>query len=85
MHPTTVFISKCIAVDFEHYVEDIRHPKKPAPKHTQIEEDDKLEGPLHVPKSVLDGCESGFIVADDQWQKASTQFFDDTALMALLC
>ncbi|KAG6913379.1 hypothetical protein DXG01_007271 [Tephrocybe rancida] len=47
---------------------------------------DKLEDPrLRVPKSALDGCKSGFTAADDARVKASTQFFDDTALMALLC
>ncbi|KAG6805675.1 hypothetical protein H0H92_014417, partial [Tricholoma furcatifolium] len=48
-------------------------------------DDDHYEGTLRVPKSVLDGCESGFTAADSRRQKASTQFFDDTALMALLC
>jgi hypothetical protein len=34
---------------------------------------------------VLDGCEASFTAADAAREKASTQFFDDTALMALLC
>ncbi|KAG6906001.1 hypothetical protein DXG01_016385 [Tephrocybe rancida] len=44
-----------------------------------------VEGSLCVPNSVLDGCESGFTATDEGRTKASTQFFDDTALMALLC
>ncbi|KAG6904567.1 hypothetical protein DXG01_009025 [Tephrocybe rancida] len=57
----------------------------PATKRTNTDEPDHLEGSLRVPKSVLDGCEAGFTAADSHREKASTQFFDDTALMALLC
>ncbi|EIN03796.1 hypothetical protein PUNSTDRAFT_33337, partial [Punctularia strigosozonata HHB-11173 SS5] len=38
-----------------------------------------------VPNSVLDGCESSFIAADEKREKASTTFFDDTGLVALIC
>jgi hypothetical protein len=48
-------------------------------------EDDKCEGPLLVPNSVLDGCESSFKATNELREKASTQFFDDTGLMALIC
>ncbi|EIN08943.1 hypothetical protein PUNSTDRAFT_67281 [Punctularia strigosozonata HHB-11173 SS5] len=48
-------------------------------------EDDRCEGPLKLPNSVLDGCEASFKAADEQREKASTRFFDDTALMALVC
>ncbi|KAG6807735.1 hypothetical protein H0H92_006576 [Tricholoma furcatifolium] len=52
-------------------------------------EDDIYEhshrGTLRVPKSVLDGCEDSFTAADSRRVKASTQFFDETALMAILC
>ncbi|KAG6904616.1 hypothetical protein DXG01_008617, partial [Tephrocybe rancida] len=57
----------------------------PATKRTNTDEPDHLEGSLRVPKSVLDVCEAGFTAADSCRKKASTQFFDDTALMALLC
>ncbi|EIN04930.1 hypothetical protein PUNSTDRAFT_32763, partial [Punctularia strigosozonata HHB-11173 SS5] len=40
---------------------------------------------IKLPNSVLDGCESSFKAADEARKKASTQFFDDTALMALVC
>lgn len=46
---------------------------------------DGCEGPLRVPNSVLDGCESSFIAADENREKASTTFFDDTGLVALVC
>ncbi|KAJ7589413.1 hypothetical protein C8J56DRAFT_785017, partial [Mycena floridula] len=38
-----------------------------------------------VPRSVLKGCEESFTAADEHQTKASTQFFTDTGLMALLC
>ncbi|KAG6821826.1 hypothetical protein H0H92_000642, partial [Tricholoma furcatifolium] len=76
----------------EKYVEGLRTTasrsrnkrQRPMPASTATD-DDHYEGTLRVPKSVLDGCESGFTAADSRRQKASTQFFDDTALMALLC
>ncbi|KAG6901246.1 hypothetical protein DXG01_001263, partial [Tephrocybe rancida] len=67
---------------------DVLRAHKPPPKKTkttQDDEEDRIEGGLHVPNSVLDGCESGFTATDERRAKASTQFFDDTALMALLC
>ena len=51
-----------------------------------VEVDDKFEHPaLPVPKSVLDDCEASFKAADEKMVKSSTQFFDDTGLMALNC
>ena len=47
--------------------------------------DDGFEKGLKVPISVLDACHSSFTAADECQQKASTQFFDSTALMGLLC
>ncbi|KAI6166165.1 hypothetical protein EDD17DRAFT_1774678 [Pisolithus thermaeus] len=40
---------------------------------------------MRVPVSVLDGCGDSFHAADENWKKASTNFFADTGLMALLC
>ncbi|KAG6903991.1 hypothetical protein DXG01_013465, partial [Tephrocybe rancida] len=71
----------------ERYMDALR-ARKPPPKKTKVNQDDqedRVEGGLRVPNSVLDGCESGFTAADERRTKASTQFFDDTALMALLC
>jgi hypothetical protein len=48
-------------------------------------EDDKVELGLNVPNSVLDGCEKSFVAADGDRIKASTQYFDDTGVMACLC
>ncbi|KAG6912661.1 hypothetical protein DXG01_013049, partial [Tephrocybe rancida] len=84
-HPRTVFIPEQDAEAMERYVDFIRSKKIPAKKRTNTEGPDHFEGSLRVPKSVLDGCEAGFTAADSRREKASTQFFDDTALMALLC
>ncbi|EPS94432.1 hypothetical protein FOMPIDRAFT_128943 [Fomitopsis schrenkii] len=46
---------------------------------------DVIEPNLKVPNSVLDGCNDSFKAADECRQKASTQFFADTGLMAMLC
>ncbi|KAF9508764.1 hypothetical protein BS47DRAFT_1397478 [Hydnum rufescens UP504] len=48
-------------------------------------EDDAVEPGMNVPNSVLDMCGDSFIAADGDHIKASTQRFDDTGLMALLC
>jgi hypothetical protein len=40
---------------------------------------------LLLPRSVLDACEVSFKAADEKRVKASTDFFEDTGLMALLC
>ncbi|KAF5374692.1 hypothetical protein D9615_008922 [Tricholomella constricta] len=87
-HPRTVFVPESDTIHMARYVESVRPTRSKPRKQSRRqddEQDDKYEGPLRVPKSVLDGCEAGFTAADDARTKASTQFFDDTALMALLC
>ena len=49
------------------------------------QEDDKVEQGLHAPNSTYDACQESFIVADEDHIKASTQYFEDTGMMALLC
>ncbi|KAG2112072.1 uncharacterized protein F5147DRAFT_744682 [Suillus discolor] len=46
---------------------------------------DHYEEGMHVPVSVLNGCGESFVAADEKREKASTHFFTDTGLMALLC
>ena len=48
-------------------------------------DDDFYEPDMKVPASVLDGCHESFAAADEKRRKASTNFFSDTGLMALLC
>ncbi|KAI6096276.1 hypothetical protein EDD17DRAFT_1774089 [Pisolithus thermaeus] len=40
---------------------------------------------MKITTSVLKGCNESFTAADERYQKASTQFFSDTGVMALLC
>jgi hypothetical protein len=40
---------------------------------------------MKVPLSVLNDCNDSFVAIDGKQDKASTQFFSDTGLMALLC
>ncbi|KAJ6587393.1 hypothetical protein B0H10DRAFT_2233998 [Mycena sp. CBHHK59/15] len=58
-------------------------------KGTIEEVDDNEDGYEHpdllLPCSVLDGCEAWFKAADEKREKASTEFFEDTAIMVLLC
>ncbi|KAF7360907.1 hypothetical protein MSAN_01120600 [Mycena sanguinolenta] len=61
-----------------------RERKRPAVQ--EVDEEDGYEyARLPLPRSVLDACEASFKAADEKRQKTSTDFFDDTALMALLC
>ncbi|KAJ7496475.1 hypothetical protein FB451DRAFT_1162624 [Mycena latifolia] len=92
-HPGTHFISETLSTKMEEYVDGVRDTKPSAkrPRRATVEEvvddrEDDYEHPeLLIPRSVLDGCEASFKAADERCVKASTQFYDDTTLMALLC
>ncbi|KAG2079604.1 uncharacterized protein F5147DRAFT_749512 [Suillus discolor] len=58
------------------------HRKQPAATE---EEGDDYEDGMRVPTSALDGCGESFLAADEKHEKASTQFFADTGVMAMLC
>jgi hypothetical protein len=64
----------------EHYVQERR-----ATTSNTIPHDDGYEGSMRVLASVPDDCNDSFTAADEKRQKASTQFFSDTGLMAMLC
>ncbi|KIK24162.1 hypothetical protein PISMIDRAFT_646625, partial [Pisolithus microcarpus 441] len=49
------------------------------------DEGDVFEEGMKITASVLKGCNESFTAADERRQKASTQFFPDTGVMALLC
>ncbi|KAL0568123.1 hypothetical protein V5O48_013862 [Marasmius crinis-equi] len=91
-HPGSVFMAEEEVEAMEETVESIR-PCKPTAKRAGVEvedvaeedEEDDYEGSMKVPRSALDGCEASFTAADEQREKASTQFFDYTVLMVLLC
>jgi len=80
-YPAT-FIPKTEVKEMEDEVEGRRTSRK---KGHDNQQQDGYEGPLQVPTSVLDGCHESFTAADEKRHKASTKFFADTRLMALLC
>ncbi|KAL0571162.1 hypothetical protein V5O48_010801 [Marasmius crinis-equi] len=89
-HPESVFMSEEEVKAMEDTVESIR-PRQGRGGRAGVEvedveeEEDGYEGSMKVPRSTLDGCEASFTAADERREKASTKFFDCTALMALLC
>ncbi|KAF7337379.1 hypothetical protein MSAN_02264000 [Mycena sanguinolenta] len=92
-HPELHFIPESISAQMEEYVDSVRNTK-PSKKRRKAadategdqDEDDHYEHEkLKLPRSVLDACEASFKAADENRQKASSQFYDDTGLMALLC
>ena len=91
-HPETVFVPVSESEQMEATVEAIRPSKasgksatSKTPSNTTSSENIDYETGLKVPKSVLDECHESFLAADANRVKASTLFFSDTGLMALLC
>ncbi|KAJ3780706.1 hypothetical protein GGU10DRAFT_397699 [Lentinula aff. detonsa] len=94
VHPNTFFLPEDYVKEWKVYV-DSQRASKPQPSPTKCpkkstnvvekEDDDCCKDGLWVPKSVLDGCLSSFTAADEARVKGSTQFFDVTAQMVLLC
>ncbi|KAJ3792714.1 hypothetical protein GGU11DRAFT_818955 [Lentinula aff. detonsa] len=84
-HPKTVFIPETETKAWEQYVEEVRPNRADWKKVSRGDQEDGFEGPLKVLNSVLDSCEESFTAADENRQKSSTQWFDSTALMGLLC
>ena len=92
-HPETVFVPPEDAEEMETFVDDVR-PSRLKGKKTRSSgtENDAAgaggsdyEPGLRVPTTVLDECNDSFVAADSNCVKASTLFFSDTGLMALLC
>jgi hypothetical protein len=86
-HPYTHFVDEQDLRAMEDAVDAAHPPPKQAPnKHrvspAAMEDIMEATGP---PSSVLDTCKKTFEAADSRHQKASTQFFDDTESMAILC
>ncbi|KAG2144232.1 hypothetical protein DEU56DRAFT_870390 [Suillus clintonianus] len=48
-------------------------------------DEDGYEDGMRIPISTLDACRESFLAADEKREKASTHFFADTGVMALLC
>ncbi|KAG6836295.1 hypothetical protein H0H93_009388 [Arthromyces matolae] len=88
MHPETVFLAESEVKDMEKLVESVRPSQPRTQQQTALGEDGfekSARGSMRVPTSVLDGCMDSFTAADEKRVKASTQFFSDTGLMAILC
>ncbi|KAI6015742.1 hypothetical protein BKA83DRAFT_4060677 [Pisolithus microcarpus] len=93
VNPTaTVFLSQEEIDSMESEVDSLRK-KKPSvqrrsgyvSKRHHKDEEDGFEQGMRIPTSVLQNCNESFTAADEKHQKASTQFFSDTGVMALLC
>ncbi len=92
-HPETVSVPVEETEKMEKSVEEVRpsklnkSKKKPTANAAPaaIVADPEYEPGLHVPTAVLDDCHESFLAADSNRVKASTKFFADTGLMALLC
>ncbi|KAJ7462893.1 hypothetical protein FB451DRAFT_1341052 [Mycena latifolia] len=92
-HPKTHFVPEDDATHTEAYVDSIRQTHEQRGKRHKAmvdaldeEEEDGYNHPLlRLPRSVMDGCEASFKAADETHEKASTRFFEDTAIMGLLC
>ncbi|KAI6040545.1 hypothetical protein EDC04DRAFT_2867542 [Pisolithus marmoratus] len=81
-NPTdSFFISDNEVQKMESFVDHRRNQRSRA---TAVVEDGYEDG-MRIPTSVLNSCGQAFIAADEKRQKASTRFFADTGLMALLC
>ncbi|KAG1727842.1 hypothetical protein EDB19DRAFT_1618472, partial [Suillus lakei] len=48
-------------------------------------DEDGYEDGMRIPVLTLDACRESFLAADEKREKASTRFFTDTGIMALLC
>lgn len=84
-HYNTVFVPPEDVEIWRNRVNEVRPDYGASTKRSTDPEEDTFENGLKVPKSVLDGCSDSFTAADGNREKASTQFFDSTALMGLLC
>lgn len=86
-HPASIFIPAPEVQDIEAFVENCRSQGPRKVNHGQDSNtyEDSFEPGMQVPSSILNDCNDSFISADEKRQKASTQLFADTGLMALLC
>ncbi|KAG2362047.1 hypothetical protein BDR07DRAFT_1485163 [Suillus spraguei] len=69
----------------EDFVERCRRDRRQARTSRAEPDEDGYEEGMRIPVSVLNGCDDSFIAADEKREKASTRFFTDTGLMALVC
>ncbi|KAH8108985.1 hypothetical protein DFH11DRAFT_1691281 [Phellopilus nigrolimitatus] len=85
-HPNTVFLDEELIRSMEREVEALRPARnKRARNAGPTNVTDASFKSLKLSNEILDECEASFKAADERRQKASTRFFSDTGLMALLC
>ncbi|KAJ3712522.1 hypothetical protein C8R42DRAFT_594593 [Lentinula raphanica] len=84
-HPKSVFLPETIVDRWEEIVTSVRPSARTNTSAAGGATEDGYEPSLQVPNSVLDACQQSFTAADGSREKASVQFFDSTALMAMLC
>jgi hypothetical protein len=88
-HCESVFISPTEVGEMEALVDETRNPKHGGPgvkaRNRGYNDEPDFEPGLRVPTVILDACNDSFVAADSNRVKASTSFFSDTGLMALLC
>ncbi|KAJ3715841.1 hypothetical protein C8R42DRAFT_544498, partial [Lentinula raphanica] len=84
-HPKSVFLPEAAVNRWEEIVANIWPSAKTKVAAAGEVKEDGFESSLKVPNSVLDACEQSFTAADGSREKASVQYFDSTALMAMLC
>jgi hypothetical protein len=83
-HPSSVFMSEADVKAVEDFVDGCQSRRPPQAQSSSAKYDGYKPG-MSVPMSVLNRCNDSFVAADEKQEKASTQFFADTGLMALLC
>lgn len=77
-HPTSVFLSPEKVKQAEDLVMRLRGTR-------QAGDTDSVLPGMQLPAATLQECHDSFKAADERHVKASTQFFSDTGLMALVC
>jgi hypothetical protein len=84
-HYDTAFLSEEDVKAMEEYVITQRAGRASRAAPRANDEEDGFENGMKVPTSVLNDCGDSFKAADEKREKASTQYFAETGLMALLC
>ncbi|KAG1847703.1 hypothetical protein F4604DRAFT_1935747 [Suillus subluteus] len=87
-NPTrSVFISDKEVAQMEAHVRACRGslPGRGTKRKKPEGDEDGYEDGMRIPVSTLDACRESFLAADEKREKASTRFFADTGIMALLC
>lgn len=84
-HHDTCFLSETELHDMEKMVAELRGAKPATTTESTEHSDDDTEPGMHLPTSVLNDCNNSFKAADEKREKASTTFFADTGIMALIC